>query len=309
MKILIYGAGVLGSYLAHHLVRGGGDVTMLARGQRVEDLKREGLRIRHYLQRKTTIDTVNVVHELQPDDVYDLIFVVMQYSDFPAVLPALASNQSRHIVLVGNNADARFMEQYLKENSPVEKEVAFAFQTSGGRRENASIIAVHGGGRMEIGGLDGDLSWRPLIEKAFENTRYHLAFNTNIDAWLKSHIVAVLVIFYATYAFKGELSKATQDKLTMKRTIAALDEGFKVLEALNYPITPAGQAQIIRKRPCIFRLFLRIYALTPFPKLIDPLSQIDEMSALDATFDHLRQQANILTPNWDALKGSFQVSA
>ncbi|WP_419891048.1 ketopantoate reductase family protein [Paenibacillus xylanexedens] len=32
MKILVYGAGVLGSQLAHVLVRGGNDVTVLARG-------------------------------------------------------------------------------------------------------------------------------------------------------------------------------------------------------------------------------------------------------------------------------------
>jgi len=30
MKILVYGAGVLGSYLAHVLVRGGNDVFLLA---------------------------------------------------------------------------------------------------------------------------------------------------------------------------------------------------------------------------------------------------------------------------------------
>jgi 2-dehydropantoate 2-reductase len=29
MRVLIYGAGVLGSYLAHALVRGGNDVTIL----------------------------------------------------------------------------------------------------------------------------------------------------------------------------------------------------------------------------------------------------------------------------------------
>jgi 2-dehydropantoate 2-reductase len=49
-------------------------------------------------------------------------------------------------------------QQYLKENSPVEKQVAFGFQFSGGLRENGRIICVRGGGRMEIGGMDGDLS-------------------------------------------------------------------------------------------------------------------------------------------------------
>ena len=102
MKILVFGAGVLGSYLAHALIRGGNDVTILARGKREAELRQDGLVIRHYFQRKTTVDEVKVIASLQPGDVYDLIFVVMKYNDFPAVLPILAENRSSHIVLVGN---------------------------------------------------------------------------------------------------------------------------------------------------------------------------------------------------------------
>ncbi|MFD2877957.1 hypothetical protein ACFTAO_21305 [Paenibacillus rhizoplanae] len=48
---------------------------------------------------------MKVISGLRRDDVYDLIFVVMKYNDFPAVLPALADNGSKNIVLVGNNGD------------------------------------------------------------------------------------------------------------------------------------------------------------------------------------------------------------
>ncbi|WP_342774735.1 ketopantoate reductase family protein [Paenibacillus dokdonensis] len=114
MRILVYGAGVLGSYLAHVLVRGGNEVTVLARGKRAVQLKTNGLVIRHYFQRRNTVDEVNVIQELTTDDLYDLIFVVMKYNDFPSVLSILAENQSSNIVLVGNNADALGMRN---ENS------------------------------------------------------------------------------------------------------------------------------------------------------------------------------------------------
>ncbi len=301
MNILIYGAGVLGSYLAHVLVRAGNDVTILARGKRLEELKNDGLVIRHYLQRKTTVDKVKVISTLRPDEVYDLIFVVMQYSDFPVVLPVLAENQSRHVVLVGNNADARAMQQNLKENSPVEKQVAFGFQSTGGRRENGRIICVRGGGRMDLGGLDGDLSWKPLIEKAFEHAKYKLVFSENIDSWLKSHIVLVLVICYATYAYDGDLRKATGDKKLLNQFIGALDEGYQVLETLGYTIIPASQAQFVRKRRHLVSLLLKIYAVTPLTRLVDPQSQVDEMISLHHEFNRLKQKANLLTPNWEAL--------
>ncbi|MBA2681740.1 MAG: ketopantoate reductase family protein [Ktedonobacteraceae bacterium] len=302
MKILIYGAGVLGSYLAHALVRGGNDVTMLARGRRVEELTSDGIVIRHYLQRKTTVDKVQVIRTLRSDDVYDLLFVVMQYSDLQAILPALADNQSRHLVLVGNNADASVIQQYLKENSPVEKQVAFGFQYSGGRRENGRIICVRGGGRMDIGGLDGDLSWRPLLEKAFEKVNYKLVFSETIDAWLKSHIVPVLVLCYATYAGDGDLRKAVGDKKLLNQIMGALDEGYQVLETLGYPITPTSQAHFVRTRRRMVSLLLKIYVVTPFTRLVDPMSQVDETFALNHAFNDLKQKAHISTPNWDVLE-------
>lgn len=74
MKILIYGAGVVGSYAAHEFTRIGHDVTLLARGKRYEELREKGLVIRHYIQRKTTVDKIKIVDKLLPDDYYDVVF-------------------------------------------------------------------------------------------------------------------------------------------------------------------------------------------------------------------------------------------
>lgn len=140
MRVLVFGAGVLGSYLAHVLVRGGNDVTMLARGKRAEQLTKDGLVLRHYFQIKNTVDTVKVISTLRSDDLYDLIFVVMKYNDFPSVLPILAENQSLNIILVGNNGDALGMQKDLQEMSNVRKNILFGFQLSAGIRERAVVL-------------------------------------------------------------------------------------------------------------------------------------------------------------------------
>lgn len=132
MNILVYGAGVLGSQLAQVLVRGGNNVTILARGKRAEELERDGIVIRHVFQFKTTVDPVRVTRTLEENDEYDLIFVVMKYNDFPSVLPILAANQSRNMVIVGNNADARSMQIFLEENSKVEKRSRLVFRSAAG---------------------------------------------------------------------------------------------------------------------------------------------------------------------------------
>ncbi|MCM1345435.1 MAG: NAD-binding protein, partial [Muribaculaceae bacterium] len=103
MKLLVYGAGVIGCELAHVLTKGGNDVTLLARGDWKDTLEKRGLVIRHYLQRETTTDKVKVIGCLNPDDEYDIIFVVMQADQVPDVLPAIAANVSRYVVFIGNN--------------------------------------------------------------------------------------------------------------------------------------------------------------------------------------------------------------
>lgn len=77
MRILIIGAGVLGSNLAHSM-RKGNDITILARGRTYQNLKNGGLVIKHKLGKKTT-DCFTVIDKLQTDDIYDAILL---YPDF-----------------------------------------------------------------------------------------------------------------------------------------------------------------------------------------------------------------------------------
>lgn len=309
MKILVYGAGVQGSYLAHVLVRGGNDVAMLARGKRFDELKTDGIVIRHYLQHKTTVDRVNVINTLTPEDVYDIIFVMMQYQQFQSVLPVLAENGSSHIILVGNNADPHTMQNYLKSNSVNEKQVAFGFQSSGGWRENSRILSFHvGGGSMDLGGLDGGLSWRPLIENAFKNTKYKLVFYDNIDPYLKTHLVQMMAILYATRACGGDISKVVRDRKLRNQMILAMDEGYTLLETLGYTITPLTISNFVRKRRRLVSLLLRVAPLvfrldSRLNKLVDPMEKPDESIALSKALEALKQKANISTPTLDALTG------
>ena len=81
MKILVYGAGVIGCVLAHKLFRAGNDVTMLARGIWKQIIDEQGLTIDHYGYFYKTRDKVTTIDKLENSDRYDLIFVVMQYNN------------------------------------------------------------------------------------------------------------------------------------------------------------------------------------------------------------------------------------
>ena len=107
MRILVYGAGVLGCELAHVLMQNKKNVvTLLARGEWKEMIDQKGLVIRHWVQRKTTTERIKTVDTLAPDDYYDLVFVVVQAGQLPDVLPVLKANKSQYFVFVGNNPQA-----------------------------------------------------------------------------------------------------------------------------------------------------------------------------------------------------------
>lgn len=305
MNILVYGAGVQGSYLAHVLVRGGHNVTVLARGKRAKELEQEGIVIRHYLQRQTTIDSVRVIRTLEPDDVYDLIFVMMKYSDFEAVLPILADNASSHIVLVGNNMDTYAMQDYLSKSGQTPKQVAFGFQTTAGTRADGKVICIRGGyGQMVVGALIGPVPFRSLLEQAFKRTNYKLNEHDQIDAWLKNHMVLVvpmnMVILYHSFQMK----QVAKDNKRLRQLVAAMGEGFRVLHSLGYPLIPAKQASWIIRYPGLIRGAMKLFFLFPVSRLIDGTSV--ELRALNEAFKEWRKRSDIPTPNWDKLEAEWQ---
>jgi 2-dehydropantoate 2-reductase len=79
-------------------------VTVLERDKRYESIKTQGIILEHALTGKRTTTFVNVIDELKPDDIYDIIFVVMRRNHFEKVLPIFAANKkTKTIVFMVSN--------------------------------------------------------------------------------------------------------------------------------------------------------------------------------------------------------------
>ena len=65
MKILVYGAGVLGCNLARNLLRAGKDVTLLARGNWAAEIKQNGLRIKDKFSLCTSVSRKQGIRHLK----------------------------------------------------------------------------------------------------------------------------------------------------------------------------------------------------------------------------------------------------
>lgn len=100
MRILVYGACVLGCNLARDFYHSKQDVTLLARGKWAEEIKNNGLRIKNQLFLHTSVFHIPVITELKSDDIYDVIFVTIRYTQIDTVVDILRENQSKILFLL-----------------------------------------------------------------------------------------------------------------------------------------------------------------------------------------------------------------
>lgn len=78
MKTLFYGAGPLGSLYAHRLHLAGNDVTILARDERFNYIKKHGIVLVNEYTGKKEISKIRVVDTLAEEDAYDLVVVLIR---------------------------------------------------------------------------------------------------------------------------------------------------------------------------------------------------------------------------------------
>lgn len=134
MRTIVFGAGALGCYLAHALVKAGNDVCVVARGAWGQTLARDGLQIHHVVQLRSTCDHPQVVGSLAEAGPADVLFAVMQQGQMLAALSQIAAAEVPLVVLVGNSLHVDEELAYLAAQAP-DKTVLFGFQATAGRRE------------------------------------------------------------------------------------------------------------------------------------------------------------------------------
>ncbi len=234
MRILIYGAGVIGANLAADLFASGNDVTLLARGEWADTLEKDGLTVKSaFFPGKKTL-RIPVVRELKSGDSYDLIFVVMRYTQLDEILPALLNNVSDNIALIGNNPASRTYRKKLEG-----KNVLFGFYMAAGRRENGKVVSVSMK-KITIGQLKDDPSNEALIQSVFGGTKIKAKYQPNMEDYLLCHAAFVMPIGFACYHCGGDLKRIRKDKAYLNRIIDANIEGYQAIEDAGHEILPAS---------------------------------------------------------------------
>lgn len=300
MKILVYGAGVLGCNLARNLFRAGKNVTLLARGKWAEEIRKNGLRIKDKFSLCTSVSNIPVVTELTPDAQYDVIFVVLRYTQLDSVLDTLRVNRTRNIVFVGNNVQTRALAAALPD-----KNVLFAFALSAGHREADRVVSIDLK-KITIGQLAGAASNEQLVEQIFSGTKYKVVYEPNMEDYLLCHAAFVMPAAFACYKTDGDLKKLKGDTAYLERLIDANIEGYRAIRNAGHAILPKADADFESKKyrkTCL--RFFKLMCATSLGKLCasdHAMNAIDEMRALNRDIKKFFDQNGAAYLVWQALE-------
>ncbi len=245
MKILVYGAGVLGSVYAARLQVAGNDVTLVARGQRLADIRQYGVVLEDYATGTRTTTPVNVIDKLSLEEPYDLGLVIVRKNQLDPVLEKLAAApRIPDILFLSNNAagPGEMIRRVGRER------VLLGFPGGGGMRDGHVIrymLSDRARQPTTIGELEGQVSKRLLrIAAVFESAGLPVAFSENMDAWLKTHAALISPMANAIYAAGCDRIRLAHTRDAVVLLVRAVREGLGVLQAMGVPLTP-GRYRIL----------------------------------------------------------------
>jgi len=257
LKILIFGAGVIGSVNAVHIANAGYDVTVFARSERLQFLRENGLLYND--NGKTKSAKVKVIDCLGSNEIYDFVFVTVRYEQILTALADVCGVKCDNIVTMVNNPFG-----YADWEEVVGKgRLIPAFTGAGGRIEDGVLYYQFAPKFVQAttcGELSGAKSERIIeLMKIFNKSKIPYSFSKDMDSWQKSHLALVTPLangFYFNGGDKFSTAKSTaKNKQAMRLISSELRRNFRALKKLGISITP-GKMNVFRWLPLFVMEFV-----------------------------------------------------
>lgn len=231
---MIFGAGVIGSMYALRFAQYGLDVTMLARGKRLDALKRNGLRYND----NGTIKQISIktIEKLENDDIYDFIFVPVRYDQAESALTVIKNNQSKSIVTLTNTigydswleiVGDRLLPGFPGAGGDIKEDVLYA--QFGSEKHQGTIFG-------EINGLTTERVKE--LAQIFESVDLHYEIQKDIQAFHISH-TALAIVNKHFYTNDGMVDlESARSVSTLSKIAADIKQNINLIEQTGIPVIP-----------------------------------------------------------------------
>lgn len=244
MKILIYGAGVVGCMYGWQLAEAGHDISVLVREDKKQDVEENGIPIHCSDFRggqKSVVETVfrpKVIGELSPLEQFEYIIVATNNLHLKEVLPILHKSAGEASILFFQNIWDDF-EEISNHLSPDQYFFGFPFMVGGGRSEQGIHSAISGlkYSHTPLGELSGEVTPRlQKISKAMEEANLKPFISNHIKTWLITHY-AVAAGLSAGIMKAGSGKAFVQNPQIIREAIQSIREGLAVCTKMGVNVT------------------------------------------------------------------------
>ncbi|HXZ10834.1 MAG TPA: 2-dehydropantoate 2-reductase N-terminal domain-containing protein [Candidatus Sulfotelmatobacter sp.] len=239
MKILVLGAGVIGSFNAARLKESGQDVRLLARGRRLEELREHGVVLEDSQTGWRTTTQILLVDRLGPEDEYDLVLVAVRCDQVSSALPMLAQNRCTPSVLfLGNHPGS--IEEMARALG--RERVLLGLGNAGGYREG-HVVHFIWSRRLTVpfGELDNTPKPRTeAIAQMFRSAGLPARVVKNVDAYLWTHAAGLPAFAGALFMAGGAMKGLSQRTDLLKLLLRGYREALRALRANGVPLRPAA---------------------------------------------------------------------
>jgi len=255
LRILVIGAGVNGSVCAAHLHNHGIDVTLLARGKRVDQIKQDGIIIENPFNNRRMIAKVNVIDVLRPDDIYDYVLVVVRRNQVTDLLPVLAANASPNVVFMSNNL---LGPEEMTRALGAEK-VLLGFVFAGGKKDASIVRAIGPTRRMApFGEIGGNVTPRiKTLVRVLNRAGLRSQVSMEIVDWLATHAAGVAILGPMVMKYHNDVKALARSTADLRLIVTAIRETHLALDALGHKIVPASQRLAARLPGFVVVMMLR----------------------------------------------------
>ena len=235
MKLLIYGAGVIGCFYAALFSEAEYDITIYARGKRLKDLKKNGLL--YIKKNKTWKANVKIIDKVDADDRYDFIFLTVRENQVHEALEELRHKISQNIVTMVNT-----LEPYERWEEICGKgRIIPAFPGAGGSFEQGVLRAALTPWVIQpttFAEINGEKTERVLqLSTVFRNSRIPCQIVKDMHEWQLCHLAMVVPIADAYYEADNP-EKAGKERKIMQKTAKRMKRNFNTLRRLGITLSP-----------------------------------------------------------------------
>jgi 2-dehydropantoate 2-reductase len=228
MRILVVGAGVIGSVYAARLLEAGHTVTVCARGRRLAQLRDGGLILQDAETGRRAAHKVDAV--ATPDGVAcDLALVAVCRDQMVSTLPLLA-NMDADVMYFGNAAG---LTQTLA--GAIGKRTLFGFPAAGGVREDAVVrFVVIRAQKTMVADSDQLRSARIRnVAQMFESAGFPTTISIDPEGWLTAHAAFVVPIQLALCRVDVQPHRLAADQALLTTMVRATRQAFRALQAVD----------------------------------------------------------------------------